>query len=146
MAGLPGAGKDTWIRNHLPDWPVVSLDGLRKELGIGPTDDQWRVVQAARERARELLRQQRSFIWNATNITRMMRRRVIDLALAYHARTRIVYIETPFADILKHNRARQASVPEEIIYRLLDRLEMPVVSEAHRLENFTPILARLNGK
>ena len=134
MAGLPGAGKDSWIRAHLPDWQVISLDGVRREMGVSPADDQGQVVQAARERAREFLRQQRSFVWNATNITRVMRRRVIDLALAYHARTRIVYIETPFAEILKRNRARQASVPEEIIYRLLDRLEMPEVSEAHRVE------------
>src|SRR4051812_37011297 len=26
MSGLPGAGKDHWIRVHLPDWSVVSLD------------------------------------------------------------------------------------------------------------------------
>jgi len=135
MAGLPGAGKDTWIRNNLPDWPVISLDGVRKELGISSTDNQGQVVQAARERARELLRQQRSFIWNATNITHMMRRRVIDLALAYHARTRIVYVEAPFAEILSRNRARPASVPEEIIYRLLDKLEMSEVGEAHRVES-----------
>ena len=30
MSGLPGAGKDSWIRSHLPDWPVVSLDAIRK--------------------------------------------------------------------------------------------------------------------
>lgn len=138
MSGLPGSGKDTWIRAHLPDWPVISLDGVRKELGISPEDDQGQVVQVARERARELLRQQRSFVWNATNITRVMRRRVIELVLAYHARTRIVYIESPFAEILKRNRARQASVPEEVIYRLLDRLEMPDASEAHRVEWILP--------
>ena len=134
MAGLPGAGKDTWIREHLPDWPVVSLDGLRKELGISPTDEQGRVVQAARERARELLRQHHPFVWNATNITRVMRRRVIDLALAYHARARIVYIEAPFADIVSRNRARPIAVPETILYRLLDKLEMPAMGEAHRVE------------
>jgi predicted kinase len=134
LSGLPGAGKDTWAHENLLDWPVVSLDGLRREMGISPVDDQGQVVQAARERARELLRQQRSFIWNATNITRMMRRRVVDLALAYHARTRIVYIEAPFADILSRNRARRASVPEEVIYRLLQKLEMPEVGEAHCVE------------
>src|SRR5436190_1889310 len=30
LSGLPGAGKDTWLREHLPDWPVVSLDALRE--------------------------------------------------------------------------------------------------------------------
>lgn len=132
-AGLPGAGKDTWIRKNLPDWPVISLDAVRKELGISPRDDQGRVAQVARERAKELLRRQRSFIWNATNVTRMMRRRVLDLALAYHARTRIVYVEAPFATILSRNRTRE-SVPEGIIYRLLSKLEMPQVSEAHQVE------------
>lgn len=29
MSGLPGAGKDTWVRANLADWPVVSLDALR---------------------------------------------------------------------------------------------------------------------
>lgn len=134
LAGLPGAGKDTWIRANLPGWPVVSLDALRKELGISPTDDQGTLAQIARERARHLLRQQRSFVWNATNITRMMRHRVINLALAYHARTRLVYIDAPFADLLSRNRTRQESLPEHAIYRMLDKLEMPGVSEAHRVD------------
>lgn len=134
MVGLPGSGKNTWIRANLPDWPVVSLDDLRQELKIGPQDDQGYLVQVARERARQLLRQQRSFVWNATSITQIQRRRVIDLALAYSARTRIVYIDAPFADILRHNQARKEMVPENVIYRLLNHLEMPRVSEAHRIE------------
>jgi predicted kinase len=134
LAGLPGVGKDTWLHEHLPNWPVISLDTIRRELGVSPTEDQGQIVQIARERARELLRKQCPFVWNATNITRMMRSRVLDLALDYHARTRLVYIEAPFADILSWNRARAASVPEPIIYRLLDKLEMPGVSEAHHVE------------
>lgn len=134
MAGLPGAGKDSWIRTNLPDWPVISLDSVRRELGIGPEDEQGRVVQVARERARAFLRQHCSFVWNATNVTHLMRRRVVNLARAYHARTRIVYIEAPLAMLLSRNRARQASVPDEVVYRLQSRLEMPRVSEAHRVE------------
>jgi len=134
LAGLPGVGKDTWIRANLPDWPVISLDNVRRAMGVSPTDDQGQVVQAAREKARELLRQQRSFVWNATNITRMVRQRTIDLALAYHARTRLIYLEAPFSEILKRNHERAYEVPEPVIYRMLDRLEMPDSSEAHRVE------------
>jgi predicted kinase len=65
---------------------------------------------------------------------RILRRRTIDLALAYHARTRLVYLDAPFADILSRNRARQASVPEQVIYRMLGSLEIPDMSEAHRVE------------
>lgn len=131
LAGLPGVGKDTWIRAHLPDWPVISLDALRQELGVRPTDNQGHIAQAARERARSLLREHRSFVWNSTNLTRMFRRRIIELALAYHARTRLVYLDAPFAEILSRNRARQASVPEHAIYRMLEQLEMPEMGEAH---------------
>ena len=35
MSGLPGAGKDTWVRTNLPDWPAVSLDAVR----VRPGDD-----------------------------------------------------------------------------------------------------------
>lgn len=134
LVGLPGAGKDTWIRANLPAWPVISLDALRRDFGLRPTDDPGYIIQIARDRAREFLRQQRSFVWNATNVIRIVRRRIIDLALAYHARTRLVYLDAPFADILNRNRTRQASVPEQVIYRMLSSLEMPDMSEAHRVE------------
>jgi hypothetical protein len=29
MSGLPGAGKDTYVRRNYTDWPVVSLDDIR---------------------------------------------------------------------------------------------------------------------
>ena len=73
MSGLPGAGKDTWIARHAPDLPVISLDMIRRELKVTPADDQGAVAALAKSRARELLRRQQSFIWNATNITRALR-------------------------------------------------------------------------
>jgi len=42
--------------------PVISLDGIRRELRISPSADQGVVVQEAR--ARDLLRRRASFIWN----------------------------------------------------------------------------------
>ena len=48
MSGLPGAGKDNWVRNNLPDWPVISLDAVREELDVDPTDAQGQVINRAR--------------------------------------------------------------------------------------------------
>jgi putative nucleotidyltransferase with HDIG domain len=134
MAGLPGAGKDTWIHTNLPDWPVVSLDDIRTKLGIDPRSDQGKVVQVARERAREFLRQEKSFVWNATSLLQSLRNRVINLALDYHARTRIVYLDAPFSTILARNSARARKVPDDVLGRMVDMLEMPAVGEAHRVE------------
>lgn len=56
MPGLPAAGEDSWIAANLPDWPVVSLDAIRAELGVDPPGKQGKVIAAARESAREHLR------------------------------------------------------------------------------------------
>src|SRR5437764_2457119 len=56
MSGLPGAGKDRWLRTELPGWPVISLDELREELDVAPTAAQGAVLNRAREQARVYLR------------------------------------------------------------------------------------------
>lgn len=134
MSGLPGVGKDRWIHDHLPDWPVVSLDRLRKDLKISPEAAQGPVIQAAKDEARELLRKQQSFVWNATNVTRLLRGQLIDFFASYHARVRIVYKEAPFDEILSRNAARPTPVPEAVIYQLLRKLEVPDLTEAHEVE------------
>jgi putative nucleotidyltransferase with HDIG domain len=134
MSGLPGAGKDTWIQEHLPDWPVISLDRLRKELRVSPDEAQGPVVQAAKEQAREFLRKHQSFVWNATNVTRLLRSQLIDLFASYQARVRIVYIEAPFDEMLRRNSARPNHVPEAVMYSMLRKLEVPDLTEAHQVE------------
>lgn len=134
MSGLPGAGKDTWLQQSLSGWPVISLDRIRQELAVGPEQNQGIVIQTAKERARRLLREGRSFAWNATNVTRMIRRPLIDLFSNYRARVRVVYVEAPLDEVLRRNQQRVTSVPEKIIHELLGKLEVPNLTEAHRVE------------
>lgn len=134
MSGLPGTGKDTYIKAHYPGWPVVSLDALRVEMGVDPQDNQGRVAQAAAQRAREHLRAHRPFIWNATAVTPMMRGRQIRLFESYGAAVRIVYLETGWDEQLVRNAGRSAAVPESVIGKLLGTLIPPSVSEAQRVE------------
>jgi predicted kinase len=134
MSGLPGAGKDHYVRGHLADQPVIALDAVRAELDVAPTDDQGAVVSRAREQARDYLRQGRSFVWNATNISRQLRGESVRRFAAYNARIRIVYVEAPAAVLSAQNRQRPAPVPEAVIERLLERWEVPDRTEAHRVE------------
>lgn len=131
MSGLPGAGKDTWLARNRPGLPVVSLDGLREELEIDPGENQGRVAQAAQSRCREWLAAGTSFAFNATNLTASMRSRWIDLFAAYGARTEIVYLEPPPETLYRQNRDREAAVPESVMGRLLAKLEVPTLAEAH---------------
>ena len=134
MSGFPGVGKDTWIAKHYPALPVISLDVLRAELKIKPTDNQGAVIAAAREKAREYLRRKQSFMWNATNISRQMREHCLSLCAAYNARLRIVYLETSAETLFAQNRARAASVPVPVIHKLMTRWEVPDLTEAHAVE------------
>jgi predicted kinase len=133
MSGFPGAGKDRWIREHLPALPVVSLDRLRSELDVSPDEAQGGVVAAAREEAREHLRAGRSFVWNATNLSRRVRGQSIRLFADYGARVRVVYVEVPEVALRAQNRGRRAVVPERVIDALLERWEVPDVTEAHEV-------------
>ena len=133
MSGLPGSGKDHWIAHNL-DLPVISLDGLRAELGLPSTGNQGAVIQAARERAREYLRRGQSFVWNGTNLSRELRGRPIELAAAYNARVRVVFLDTTYQRLVRQNRERGASVPLAPILRMLRLWEPPDLSEAHRVD------------
>ena len=44
MSGLPGAGKDHWINENAAHLPVVSLDHLRRHMGVPPEQNQNPVV------------------------------------------------------------------------------------------------------
>jgi putative nucleotidyltransferase with HDIG domain len=133
MAGLPGSGKDTWLSQKRSGLPVVSLDDIRGELDIDPTDNQGQVAQLARERCRELLRGRTSFAFNATNTLKQTRGRWLDLFADYNARIEIVYVEPMLETILRQNKNRSVSVPESVIRKLAAKCEPPTWTECHKL-------------
>lgn len=134
MSGLPGSGKDTWLKKHAPHLPVISLDAIREELDAPATGNQGEVVQAAREEARVYLRAGRDFAWNATNLTRDIRTQLIDLFTGYGARTRIVYVEAPPEVLYERNQSRSRVVPQHAITHMLGRWDVPPVTEAATVE------------
>jgi predicted kinase len=133
MSGFPGAGKDRYIAEHLRGWPVVSLDRLRGELDVDPEDDQGSVVAHAREEAREHLRAGRSFVWNATNVSRRIRAQCTRIFADYGAHIRIVYVEVPERTLRAQNRSRKHPVPERVLETLLDKWDVPDLTEAHEI-------------
>jgi predicted kinase len=134
MSGLPGAGKDTWVENHADGRAVISLDALRYELDVDPADDQGAVVKRAQEMARDYLRREQPFIWNATNISRQLREGLIDLIAGYKGRVHIVYVETTWQELMHRNQTRARSIPPAVIQKLANKLEVPDLTEAHQVD------------
>lgn len=135
MSGLPGAGKDSHIKQYYQDWPVISLDNIRAKRGVSPMDKagNGRVIQEAKEQARIYLRKKESFIWNATNTTSQMRMQLIDLFLTYKAKISIIYIEVPHQSLHNQNKNRDAVVPSGVLDKLVRKLEIPALWEAHQV-------------
>jgi predicted kinase len=118
LCGLPGSGKDTHLANHWPGLNVISLDHLRKEFKLDPSETSGQLIQAAREQARHYLRAKIDFAWNAGNITKLNRAKIISLCRDYDAYVSIHAFDRHFTTIFKQNAARQARVPELVIYRM----------------------------
>ena len=134
LSGLPGTGKDTWIRQNVQELPMISLDDIRRELGAAASGEQAKVIHTAQERARMLLRSKQSFVWNATNITPEIRAEQVGLFERYGARVRIIYLETPWETELARNEGRCEKVPQAAIENLLAKTVPPMPDEAQTVE------------
>lgn len=134
LSGLPGVGKDYWIHQNNPGLPIISLDDLRIQHKISPKGNQGTLIQLAKEQARKYLRSNQSFIWNATNLTTQLRTPLIKLFHEYGARVMIIYIEKPYEILLKQNNKREHSVPVDAIERMIQKLEIPSIIEAHEVK------------
>jgi predicted kinase len=84
--------------------------------------------------ARNYLRQQTAFVWNATNVISAQRRSLVELFTNYGARVRIVYLEVSINRALQQNKDRQRVVPMTVIDRFRRRMEIPNCTEAHYLD------------
>ena len=136
VCGLPGTGKDTYIHQRLQSpyieqKPVISLDDIRKKLRLQPGDTNGIVIQTAKEQAKEYLRKQEHFVWNATNLTYLQRKQIIDLCETYHTRVQIHYLETTADEQIKRNHKRSNVVPQSTIDEMIGKLQLPEYFEAY---------------
>jgi len=134
MSGLPGAGKDHWIESNVADWPIISLDAIRHDLGAPPSDPQGEILSRARDMAVTHLERGQNFVWNAASLSRNVRVDCIRLFHGHDACVRIVYVEVPPERLAVHNRERKRPVPDRVIEKLLDRWEVPDRTEAHQVD------------
>jgi len=134
MSGLPGSGKDFFANRVYGHLDMVSLDSIRKELKIKPTDNQGQVSQLAKERCRKHMRVGNKFVFNATNINKSTRSRWIKVFKQYNYRVLITYVEPNFNTVLQQNRIRENAVPEAVIMKMFRKLDVPSIIECDFLE------------
>lgn len=132
MVGLPGAGKDYYVMQELCDKDVISLDDIRDEMDVkhGNKRGHSRVIQEAKERAKEFMEKDTDFVWNATNISKQIRRKLINFFNSYGGKVRIIYVEAPYEVLLAQNSQREDKVSDKAIEKMINKLEIPDNTEA----------------
>lgn len=130
MSGLPASGKSTWVSQQ--DLPVIEMDSIRIEMNIKQDDNQGVVRQEALKRAKILLAKKQSFIWDGVNLDINRRTPLIDLACAYGAKVKTVYLETDFKTMMERNKSRDFDrVPDRVIQKMLHQWTPPTLDECH---------------
>ena len=138
LVGLPGVGKDSWLRKHAPHDTVVTGsdlgEGLRSKGLLGREE----AGSFARDTARQLLRRGGDFVWNAHHVSWSSRRGALGLIAGFNVRLRIVYLELEEAELRRRNKERAQPVAWGLIRRMLRRWDVPRLSEAHELVTVVP--------
>ena len=123
MCGIPGSGKSFFAeeyKNAHDNYFVVSTDSIRKEK-LGDESDQrdgWDIFMTAYERMTELLQAGHNVIFDATNIHRKSRRKIIKYfkkVFGDAVRLVCIYMTTPLSVCLRRNTNREWRVPESVI-------------------------------
>jgi len=135
MTGIPGSGKDTWIRNHAPDLPMVSLDAIKEENGWTLADTN-KAKKVSRERMTSLIESKVPFVYNATNLTRKSRKKITGFLLKHNVKIKIVYVETTCKKQYSQNKNRDAAVPERAINSMLTYWSVPQSDEGHEVSYY----------
>lgn len=71
------------------------------------------------------------------------RGKLIDMAVTYKYKVKIVYIEPSYKTLLQQNNDREYKVPEATIKGYLRGLEVPSPSEAYAVKYITPDAKRI---
>lgn len=136
MIGIPGSGKSTWVKNNLPDIPVVSRDIIRgyEEIGLSKGVDDKKVgnnyqealvTDIEKKEIKDLCEKGEDFVVDDTN-TGKYRKAMVDYLRSCGARVVGIYVET---DSETCKSRRDGVIPGEAIDRMCKKMIAPVADE-----------------
>ena len=133
MSGIQGSGKSFIIDRDYKHLPVVGSDETRIDLDMEYGEDEGVILRSVKEQCKELMREKKSFVFNATCTIKDIRSKWIRLFRDYGYEIAIHYVERPMDITLKANKSREKSVPENVIYEKFSKLDVPTLLECHYL-------------
>lgn len=131
--GLPGSGKSTLAHKLAKQYKaeVFSSDALRKELygSEAVQEHNEKVFDILTRRMIEALKEGKSVVFDAMNISSKNRRHTLRILSKYVDKKIAFLLATPFEMCLERNNSRERHVPEEVIKRAYMNFTVPCVQE-----------------
>lgn len=127
LVGLPGAGKSTYAKEYVENYPNtihLSSDAIRKELWGDESvqGDNAQVFSLMQSRAVDALNSGKSVVYDATNITRKDRACIINV-LPRFVKIEAHVIWAPIKTCIERDAARNKTVGKEVIDKMLKRFQ-----------------------
>lgn len=144
MVGLPYSGKSTFLKsqNALKGLPIASTDEYLEQLAKRTGKSYGEVIKTEFKAAKNnmnskitgWLKSKQSFVWDQTNLTKVSRRRVIDLAKANGFKVYVIEF-APFPNekaLMKRVEQRKDKViPLNVLRDMKTRFEHPSFKEGY---------------
>ena len=133
IVGIPGSGKTTYCKEQLNKskrFVHISSDNIRKEI-LGTEQDQSdnnAVFSIMQERTLSALQKGQSVLYDATNLTRKDRLKIISACPAYVQKEAII-CWAPIEICIKRDLNRNRTVGKDIIDKMLKRFQAPFFDE-----------------
>jgi putative nucleotidyltransferase with HDIG domain len=134
LIGAPGSGKTTYTDTLFPHVKKISMDDERARLGdIMDMSKNQEVYELCLGKLHEAMKARENVIWDATSVSRKLRKNLINTARKYGAHVSMVVFDLPLEEILRRNTSRERVVPESVVIDYYKRLQSPKPYEYDRL-------------
>lgn len=143
VIGLPGAGKDTYIKQHLSNLPCICRDDIREELTYGEVrgnklylskQGENRVTEIVNERIETACKQSRNIVINQTSLVKKYRESLVNLIYDSNPLYQIVFIYfEPKGGVKTCIERRKNEIKPDVIQSMWDRMEMPDYTECDKM-------------
>ncbi len=132
LCGIPGSGKSTWVREHGYSYVVLCPDEFRfvmtgRDHWVAAEEAVWSAVKTA---ARVLAGPQKhDILIDSTAVSIGQRAQWIRMGSELKVPVHCLYFDVPLEVCHERNRARKRVVPEEVLNRQAEALEIPTKDE-----------------
>ena len=132
MCGIPGSGKSTYIKDNLPNVPVVSRDIMRYEMGltsspnnkiIASKEQEQKITKMMNDKIKEYCEAKQDFIIDNMNLRYVYRQKILEEILPYNAYITVIYVEAP--DLKTCIKRRYGQIPADEYVRILKSIDFP---------------------